>query len=208
MSSGIVTLDMKGSLVCKSKSISYSDSGKSDISGLVIENIKNSRLNIGNITGFNTGMRVFGHGGGCAYNIFWLTAIRNCNIGLLITQPFVFHNASLISVIDCRTEGGVVGAKLSGRTNRVTLTNSLSFNGNKMITTSGGGAVICPNAEAWERVTWYATQAREAYPYYQHEAIGFNYRLSNICAGIGRGQMRSSGSGARRRHTRSLWLSS
>lgn len=65
----------------------------------------------------------------------------------------------------------------------------LSFNGNKMITTSGGGALICPSAEARERILWYATQAREAYPYYQHEAIGYNYRLSNICAGIGRGQM-------------------
>ena len=65
----------------------------------------------------------------------------------------------------------------------------LSFNGNKMITTSGGGALICPSAEARERVLWYATQAREAYPYYQHEDIGYNYRLSNVCAGIGRGQM-------------------
>lgn len=65
----------------------------------------------------------------------------------------------------------------------------LSFNGNKMITTSGGGAMICPNKEAKEKIMWLATQAREAYPYYQHEAIGFNYRLSNICAGIGRGQM-------------------
>lgn len=65
----------------------------------------------------------------------------------------------------------------------------LSFNGNKMITTSGGGALICPNQEAKKRVMWYATQAREAYPYYQHEAIGYNYRLSNVCAGIGRGQM-------------------
>ena len=65
----------------------------------------------------------------------------------------------------------------------------LSFNGNKMITTSGGGALICPNETARERIMWYATQAREAYPYYQHEAIGYNYRLSNICAGIGRGQM-------------------
>ena len=65
----------------------------------------------------------------------------------------------------------------------------LSFNGNKMITTSGGGALICPDAEAKQRIMWYATQAREAYPYYQHEAIGYNYRLSNICAGIGRGQM-------------------
>ena len=65
----------------------------------------------------------------------------------------------------------------------------LSFNGNKMITTSGGGALICPDDESWQKVMWYATQARESYPYYQHEAIGYNYRMSNICAGIGRGQM-------------------
>ena len=65
----------------------------------------------------------------------------------------------------------------------------LSFNGNKMITTSGGGALICPDLESKNKIMWYATQAREAYPYYQHEAIGYNYRLSNICAGIGRGQM-------------------
>lgn len=65
----------------------------------------------------------------------------------------------------------------------------LSFNGNKMITTSGGGALICPDEEAWSKVMWYATQARESYPYYQHEEIGYNYRMSNICAGIGRGQM-------------------
>ena len=65
----------------------------------------------------------------------------------------------------------------------------LSFNGNKMITTSGGGALICKDAAAKEKIMWYATQAREAYPYYQHEEIGYNYRMSNICAGIGRGQM-------------------
>ena len=65
----------------------------------------------------------------------------------------------------------------------------LSFNGNKMITTSGGGALICPDKETWQKVMWLATQARESYPYYQHEAIGYNYRMSNICAGIGRGQM-------------------
>ena len=65
----------------------------------------------------------------------------------------------------------------------------LSFNGNKMITTSGGGALICPDKAAWQRVMWLATQARESYPYYQHETIGYNYRMSNICAGIGRGQM-------------------
>lgn len=65
----------------------------------------------------------------------------------------------------------------------------LSFNGNKMITTSGGGALVCPNQEAKDRIMFFATQAREAYPYYQHEEIGYNYRMSNICAGIGRGQM-------------------
>lgn len=65
----------------------------------------------------------------------------------------------------------------------------LSFNGNKMITTSGGGALICPNANVAKEILFYATQARESYPYYQHEKIGYNYRMSNICAGIGRGQM-------------------
>jgi len=65
----------------------------------------------------------------------------------------------------------------------------LSFNGNKMITTSGGGALICPDEAAKKRVMFYATQAREPFPYYQHEKIGYNYRMSNICAGIGRGQM-------------------
>lgn len=66
---------------------------------------------------------------------------------------------------------------------------ALSFNGNKMITTSGGGALICPDEESARRVKFYATQARENFPYYQHEQIGYNYRLSNISAGVGRGQM-------------------
>lgn len=65
----------------------------------------------------------------------------------------------------------------------------LSFNGNKMITTSGGGALICSDEESKREIMFYATQARESYPYYQHEKIGYNYRMSNICAGIGRGQM-------------------
>ena len=65
----------------------------------------------------------------------------------------------------------------------------LSFNGNKMITTSGGGALICPDDDAKGHIMYLATQARESYPYYQHTEIGFNYRMSNICAGIGRGQM-------------------
>ena len=66
---------------------------------------------------------------------------------------------------------------------------ALSFNGNKMITTSGGGALVCPSEERAKRALFYATQAREQAPHYQHEKIGYNYRMSNICAGIGRGQM-------------------
>ena len=65
----------------------------------------------------------------------------------------------------------------------------LSFNGNKMITTSGGGALVTANEDEWREIMMYATQYRESYPYYQHEKIGYNYRMSNICAGIGRGQM-------------------
>ena len=66
---------------------------------------------------------------------------------------------------------------------------AMSFNGNKMITTSGGGALICPDEEAAARVKFLATQARENRPYYYHEVIGYNYRLSNISAGIGIGQL-------------------
>lgn len=65
----------------------------------------------------------------------------------------------------------------------------LSFNGNKMITTSGGGALVCRDEKDANEIMWYATQARDAYPYYQRTAIGYNYRMSNVCAGIGRGQM-------------------
>ena len=82
----------------------------------------------------------------------------------------------------------------------------LSFNGNKMITTSGGGALICPDAESKKEIMFYATQAREAYPYYQHEKIGYNYRMSNICAGIGRGQMTVLGQHiAHHRHVHDLY---
>ena len=66
---------------------------------------------------------------------------------------------------------------------------ALSFNGNKMITTSGGGALICNTEEEAKQCMFYATQARDNAPHYQHSKIGYNYRLSNICAGIGRGQM-------------------
>lgn len=66
---------------------------------------------------------------------------------------------------------------------------ALSFNGNKIITTSGGGAIVCPDAESHSRALFYATQARENRPYYYHEHIGYNYRLSNVCGAIGCGQM-------------------
>ncbi len=93
-----------------------------------------------------------------------------------------------IPVIEDAAEG--LGSKYAGRVcGTFGRYGVLSFNGNKMITTSGGGALVCPDKEAKDRVMFYATQARESYPYYQHEKIGYNYRLSNVCAGIGRGQM-------------------
>ena len=93
-----------------------------------------------------------------------------------------------IPVIEDAAEG--LGSRYDGRVcGTFGRYGVLSFNGNKMITTSGGGALICPDEEAKRKVMFYATQARESYPYYQHEEIGYNYRMSNICAGIGRGQM-------------------
>ncbi len=93
-----------------------------------------------------------------------------------------------IPVVEDAAEG--MGSRFDGRVcGTFGRYGVLSFNGNKMITTSGGGALICPDEEAYREVMFYATQARESYPYYQHEKIGYNYRMSNICAGIGRGQM-------------------
>lgn len=93
-----------------------------------------------------------------------------------------------IPVIEDAAEG--FGSKFDGQTlGTFGRYGVLSFNGNKMITTSGGGALVCPDAESKNRIMFFATQARESYPYYQHEHIGYNYRMSNICAGIGRGQM-------------------
>ena len=93
-----------------------------------------------------------------------------------------------IPVIEDAAEG--FGSKFAGRVlGTFGRFGVLSFNGNKMITTSGGGALICRDDESKNNIMWYATQARDAYPYYQHTAIGYNYRMSNICAGIGRGQM-------------------
>ena len=84
----------------------------------------------------------------------------------------------------------------------------LSFNGNKMITTSGGGALITPDEASWREIMMYATQYRESYPYYQHEKIGYNYRMSNICAGIGRGQMTVAAEHiAHHKHVQELYVS-
>lgn len=67
--------------------------------------------------------------------------------------------------------------------------NAISFNGNKIITTSGGGMLLTNDEKAAQKARFWSTQAREAYPWYQHEEIGYNYRMSNILAGIGRGQL-------------------
>ena len=93
-----------------------------------------------------------------------------------------------IPVIEDAAEG--LGSRFKGRAlGTFGKYGVLSFNGNKMITTSGGGALITADKDEWKEVMMYATQYRESYPYYQHEKIGYNYRMSNICAGIGRGQM-------------------
>ena len=104
------------------------------------------------------------------------------------TRIMEIANCYDIPVVEDAAEG--FGSKFAGRVlGTFGKFGVLSFNGNKMITTSGGGALVCENAELKNKIMWYATQAREAYPYYQHEEIGYNYRMSNICAGVGRGQM-------------------
>lgn len=105
-----------------------------------------------------------------------------------IDEIMAVANKYDIPVIEDAAEG--LGSRYKGRVcGTFGRYGVLSFNGNKMITTSGGGALVCPDDEAKKKIMFYATQARESYPYYQHEEIGYNYRMSNICAGIGRGQM-------------------
>ncbi len=105
-----------------------------------------------------------------------------------IDKIMVIANKYGIPVIEDAAEG--FGSRYNGQVlGTFGKYGVLSFNGNKMITTSGGGALITNNEDEWREIMMYATQYRESYPYYQHEKIGFNYRMSNICAGIGRGQM-------------------
>ena len=105
-----------------------------------------------------------------------------------IDQIMSIANKYGIPVVEDAAEG--FGSKYNGQVlGTFGKYGVLSFNGNKMITTSGGGALITENEDEWREIMMYATQYRESYPYYQHEKIGYNYRMSNICAGIGRGQM-------------------
>ena len=105
-----------------------------------------------------------------------------------IDQIMAIANKYGIPVVEDAAEG--FGSKFNGQVlGTFGKYGVLSFNGNKMITTSGGGALITANEDEWREIMMYATQYRESYPYYQHEKIGYNYRMSNICAGIGRGQM-------------------
>lgn len=93
-----------------------------------------------------------------------------------------------IAVIEDAAEalGSYVDGKMCGTYGTI---SALSFNGNKIITTSGGGALVAHSKELAQKATFLATQARDAAPHYEHSHIGYNYRMSNICAGIGRGQM-------------------
>ena len=105
-----------------------------------------------------------------------------------IDQIMAIANKYGIPVVEDAAEG--FGSKFNGQVlGTFGKYGVLSFNGNKMITTSGGGALITENEDEWREIMMYATQYRESYPYYQHEKVGYNYRMSNICAGIGRGQM-------------------
>lgn len=105
-----------------------------------------------------------------------------------IDKIMAIANKYGIPVVEDAAEG--LGSRFNGRVlGTFGKYGVLSFNGNKMITTSGGGALITENEDEWREIMMYATQYRESYPYYQHEKIGYNYRMSNICAGIGRGQM-------------------
>jgi len=83
-----------------------------------------------------------------------------------------------------------LSAKYKGRqTGTFGKYNAISFNGNKIITTSGGGMFLSDDEEAVQKVRFYSTQARDSAPWYQHSEIGYNYRMSNVVAGIGRGQL-------------------
>lgn len=116
--------------------------------------------------------------------------IAVCLYGMPVDYSRVLHVAEKWNIPVLEDAAEAFGSSYEGlRCGTFGRFGVLSFNGNKMITTSGGGALVCPDRESARKAMYYATQARLGYAYYQHEEVGYNYRMSNISAGIGRGQM-------------------
>ncbi|WP_299764728.1 aminotransferase class I/II-fold pyridoxal phosphate-dependent enzyme [uncultured Dokdonia sp.] len=117
-----------------------------------------------------------------------IVAVHLYGMPYLVDEIHAIANKYVIPVVEDSAEA--LGSTYKGRNCGTFGTYGvLSFNGNKIITTSGGGALVCPSEEAKQHTVFLATQARDDAPHYQHSSIGYNYRLSNISAGIGRGQM-------------------
>lgn len=110
--------------------------------------------------------------------------------GMPVNMPAVMEIARRYEIPVLEDAAEALGSSIAGgRCGTFGDIAILSFNGNKIITTSGGGALVSRNKEYTDKATFLATQARDAAPHYQHSQVGYNYRMSNICAGIGRGQM-------------------
>jgi len=110
--------------------------------------------------------------------------------GMPVNMPAVMEIARRYEIPVLEDAAEALGSSIDGRRcGTFGDISILSFNGNKIITTSGGGALVSANKEYADKATFLATQARDAAPHYQHSHVGYNYRMSNICAGIGRGQM-------------------
>lgn len=117
-----------------------------------------------------------------------IVAVHLYGMPFKVDEVMAVANKYDIPVIEDAAEalGSTYNGKACGSFGRFGV---LSFNGNKIITTSGGGALVCHSDEDKNKAVFLATQARDNAPHYQHSHIGYNYRMSNICAGIGRGQM-------------------
>lgn len=110
--------------------------------------------------------------------------------GMPAKMEAIMHIANLYDIPVIEDAAEALGSKYKGRAlGTFGAMSILSFNGNKIITTSGGGALVAAKEDWIKKARFLATQARDAAPHYQHSHIGYNYRMSNICAGIGRGQM-------------------
>ncbi|MFT3947239.1 MAG: aminotransferase class I/II-fold pyridoxal phosphate-dependent enzyme [Agriterribacter sp.] len=110
--------------------------------------------------------------------------------GMPAKMPEIMSIAGKYEIPVIEDAAEALGSHLNGQNCGIFgVISALSFNGNKIITTSGGGALVAHDAKLAEKARFLSTQARDAAPHYQHSHIGYNYRMSNICAGIGRGQM-------------------